>query len=297
MRLLAEGEDPLCRWRTAKACAARGPAKAEQQSRSTWKPAPDPWRRGFKQDRAGWPPADAAPPLGFRSAPLPLPKRRNGGGLGAGNHRRNADTGHRCGRSGSGTCSSLSARETGAVRSRIVCDSACATTPGCCRPRWPTVRRNRATGGCWSMRASRRKRDPAGLRNGMACQRAVGRGCSGRAGPGDQPHAGRNVQTFRSYMAASGTIGSMRRRARHLRFAQQEPRHGATDDGELAPEAAEDLGRSRLGGSARSVTSHGRCRRDCRLLRFLSVPPIPPDPLLTLPNPSRHGSGVLPHPR
>ena len=28
---------------------------------------------------------------------------------------------------------------------------------------------------------------------------------------------------------------------RHFRLAQQEPRHGATDDGELALEAAEDL--------------------------------------------------------
>ena len=54
MRLLAEGEDPLP-VEDGKSVRLRvDRAKAELQSRSTWKPAPDhPWRRGFKQDGPG----------------------------------------------------------------------------------------------------------------------------------------------------------------------------------------------------------------------------------------------------
>ena len=54
VRLLAEGEDPLP-VEDGKSVRLRvDRAKAEQQSRPAWKPAPDhPWRRGFKPDAAG----------------------------------------------------------------------------------------------------------------------------------------------------------------------------------------------------------------------------------------------------
>jgi len=54
VRLLAEGEDPLP-VEDGKSVRLRvDRAKAEQQSRPGWKPAPDhPWRRGYKPDAAG----------------------------------------------------------------------------------------------------------------------------------------------------------------------------------------------------------------------------------------------------
>ena len=288
MRLLAEGEDPLCRWRTAKS-ALRVDLRRPSSSRG---------RRGSRHRTPGV----AASSRTGRGGRWLTPRRRLDFGqlrsLSPSGERRRTRRGEPsskrrdrpspwaqrlgyllefvCGRqvrSAQGSCATTRAQlhQVAAVRDGRRCGA---------------IDRLAAVGQCTHRGGSVIPRDYVTAWRANA----EGRGCSGRAGPGDQPRAGRNVQTFRSYMATSGTIGSMRRRARHLRFAQQEPRHGATDDGELALEAAEDLGRSRLGRSARSVTSHGRCRRDCRFLRFLSVPPIPPDP-------ARHGSGVLPHPR
>ncbi len=80
-----------------------------------------------------------------------------------------------CGRSDSGSSSSSLARARGALRSKITCNSARATTRGCCHRRRPRGRRVRVIGDCSSTPASRWKRDPARLRDGMARERALGR--------------------------------------------------------------------------------------------------------------------------
>ena len=54
VRLLGEGEEPLSVEDGKSVWLRADRAKAEQQSRPTWKPAPDhPWRRGFKPEAAG----------------------------------------------------------------------------------------------------------------------------------------------------------------------------------------------------------------------------------------------------